>query len=441
MADIENFEYTSIPKVVLKNAVPAIISMLVILVYNMADTFFVGQTGDELQVAAVSLATPVFLLFMATGTLFGIGGTSIISRAFGKGEKEYAKRVSSFCFYMSIIVGIVFILLFQLFMSGILNIIGTSEDTRELTRSYLNIVSWSAPFVIVSTAFSNIIRAEGRSNQAMTGTMAGTIINIILDPIFIITLKLGVSGAAWATVIGNVIAAIYYLIILLRGNTLLSIKTKDFKVNKKVLYDVFSIGIPASLQSIMMSLSSIIANILLARHGDTSIAAYGIAIKISMIASLLQMGLGQGIQPVLGYNYGAGNMNRFNKVISFSNKLSVVMGSVLTIICYLFAEPLTHLFIDSTDVIELGVPFLKTLLLSGPILGLLFVYINALQSVGAAKYSLILSISRQGIIFIPLLFILNYFFGLNGLIYSQPIADFLSFILSISLFKSYKKHL
>lgn len=435
MSNIDNFETGSISKVVLKNAIPAIISMLVVLIYNMADTFFVGQTGDELQVAAVSLATPVFLLFMATGSLFGIGGTSIISRALGQGNKDYARYVSSFCFWASMITGCCFIILLQAFMNPILKVIGTSADTIEFTRNYLSIVSWSAPFVLISTAFSNIVRAEGRSNEAMIGTTAGTILNIVLDPLFILGLKMGVAGAAWATVIGNVVATVYYVVILLRGNTYLSMKLKDFKINRQIVYDVFSIGIPASLQSVMMSVSSIVANILLARYSDIAVAAYGIAIKIAMITCLLQMGLGQGIQPVLGYNYGAKRMDRFSAVMKYSNKLAISMGVILTVVCMFFAKQLTHFFIDSEEVIQYGVPFLQTLLLSGPILGILFVYINALQATEAARASLLLSISRQGLIFIPLLFIFNKLFGLNGLVFSQPIADFLACIIAIWLYR------
>ncbi len=413
--------------------------MVVILLYNMADTFFVGQTGDEMQVAAVSLATPVFLLFMAIGSLFGIGGTSVISRALGKKDEVYARQVSSFCFWFSIIVGVFFIILFQSFMSLILKIIGASANTVDYARSYLNIVSWSAPFVLVSTAFSNIVRAEGRSNEAMIGTMTGTILNIVLDPIMILVLKIGISGAAWATVIGNVISSIYYIVILIRSNTHLSISVKDLVVNKSIIYDVFSIGIPASLQSIMMSVSSIVINLFLVAYGDIQLAAYGVAVKLAMITGLVQIGLGQGIQPILGYNYGARKPERFMSVVHYSDKLSIVMGIILTAVCWIFAGQMTRMFIDSQEIIQYGVPFLKTLLISGPILGILFVYINALQAIGSSKYSLILSISRQGLIFIPLLFIFNKLFGLDGLVFSQPIADILSCILSVFLFKKEKK--
>jgi multidrug efflux pump len=220
--DRDIFERMPVPKAILKSAVPAIVGMIVILVYNIADTYFVGQTGNPLQVAAVSLTLPVFLLFMATGNLLGIGGTSVISRSLGAGNAGYAKKVSSFCFYSSILLGVIFTFLFWILMPQILRMIGTSSDTIGYARDYLNIVAPSAPFVIISTAFGNILRAEGRSRQAMMGMLLGTITNIILDPIMILALNMGVSGAALATLIGNIVGAFYYIIYIKKSRTLLS---------------------------------------------------------------------------------------------------------------------------------------------------------------------------------------------------------------------------
>lgn len=439
MQKIEKFESKSVPKAVLSNAVPAIISMIVVLLYNVADTFFIGQTGDALQVAAVSLATPVFLLFMAVGTLYGIGGTSVISRSLGRKDEQHARKVSAFCFWMSVFTGIAFIILFLTCMNPILDVIGTSANTRELTRSYLVIVTWSAPFVLISTAFSNIVRAEGKSNEAMIGNIIGTVLNIALDPILIFGFKMGIAGAAWATLIGNVVATGYYLYLLLHTKTILSISRNDLTFNKNITYEVFSIGIPASLQSIMMSVSSILLNIFLAGYGDIPLAAYGIAIKVSMIVGLLQMGLGQGIQPLLGYHFGAGNQQMFSKIMRFSNYMAIIMGVVLTVGCWWGAESLTCLFIDSPKVQQIGIVYIKILIVSGPILGLLFNNINALQAMGAARYSLVLSLSRQGIIFIPAVILFNLMLGEMGLIWAQPVADIVSFGLSGYLYFKWRK--
>lgn len=432
---IDNFETTSIPRAVLSNAIPAIVSMMVVLIYNVADTFFIGQTGDAMQVAAVSLATPVFLLFMSVGTLYGIGGTSVISRSLGRSDGQHAKEVSSFCFWMSLFSGLAFIVIFLVCMDSILTIIGTSNDTRELTRSYLTIVAWGAPFVLISTAFSNIVRAEGRSTEAMTGTLIGTVLNIVLDPVFILVLDMGISGAAWATVIGNVVATAYYIRLLIGSSSLLSISPRLLRFCRVIFREVFSIGTPACLQSVMMSVSSILLNMLLAVYGDLSLAAYGIAVKVLMVVTLLQMGLGQGIQPLLGYHFGGGRRQVFLSVMRFSNIVAVGMGVVLTLLCWWGSDALVCQFIDSKKVQTMGVAYLKILLLSGPILGLMFNYINALQAMGAARYSFILSISRQGIIFIPCMLLFNVMLGQIGLVWAQPIADVLSLFMSFWLFK------
>ena len=211
------FEKAPVSTAVLKNAVPAMAAMLMVLVYNLADTFFIGQTHDDLQVAAVSLATPVFLIFMSVGTVFGIGGTSVISRAMGEGRPEYAKRVCSFCMWSCVAVGLVMSALFLIFMDQILWLVGASADTWHFARTYLTIVSLSGPFVLIANCYSNVIRAEGRSGTAMMGQLLGNLLNVVLDPIMILAFGWEIAGAAIATVIGNVVGAGYYILYFLRG--------------------------------------------------------------------------------------------------------------------------------------------------------------------------------------------------------------------------------
>lgn len=213
---LEIFESSSVGKVVLQNALPAMAAMLMVLIYNLADTFFIGQTHDALQVAAVSLATPVFLLFMAVGTIFGIGGTSVISRAMGEGREEYAKKVSSFCMWSCVVVGVAMSAVFLLFTDKILMLVGASNDTWEYAKTYLMIVSFSGPFVLIANCYSNVVRAEGQSGKAMMGQLLGNLLNVILDPIMILGFGWNITGAAIATVIGNVVGAGYYIVYLLR---------------------------------------------------------------------------------------------------------------------------------------------------------------------------------------------------------------------------------
>lgn len=307
----ELFRDAPVPQAVLKNAIPAMMAMLMVLVYNLADTFFIGQTHDALQVAAVSLATPVFLIFMAVGTIFGIGGTSVISRAMGEGRTEYAKKVCSFCMWSCVTVGIVLSAFFLLFIDQILMWIGASKDTWDLAKTYLTIVSFCGPFVLISNCYSNVIRAEGQSGKAMMGQLIGNLLNVILDPIMILGLGWNIAGAAIATVIGNVAGAGYYIVYFLRGKSSLSVRLKDFAIGDKVCSSVLAIGIPASLGSLLMSISQIVVNSMMAGYGDMALAGIGVAMKVTMMTGMVCIGFGQGIQPLLGYCVGAGLWERF----------------------------------------------------------------------------------------------------------------------------------
>ena len=253
-ANLEVFRSAPVGQAVLKNAIPAMAAMLMVLVYNLADTFFIGQTGNALLVAAVSLATPVFLMFMAVGTAFGIGGTSVISRSMGEGKYDYAKKVCSFCMWGCMIVGVVMAAAFLFFMNPILSLIGASPDTWDLAKTYLTIVSLGGPFVLISNCYANVVRSEGESTKAMMGQLLGNLLNVILDPIFILILGWGIAGAALATFLGNLLGAGYYIAYFLRGTSRLSINIRDFTVREGILTHTMAIGIPAALGSMLMSI-------------------------------------------------------------------------------------------------------------------------------------------------------------------------------------------
>lgn len=425
------FEEAPVPKAVAVMAIPTMISMLVVVIYNMADTFFIGQTGDPMQVAAVSLATPVFMVLMALGNLFGIGGSSAISRALGEKKQERARNISSFCCYGSLGLGVIMALIFLLGMNMILKMIGASDNTIEYARQYLTYIAFGAPFVMFGTAFGNILRGEGAAKESMIGNMIGTVTNIILDPIMILYLNWGVSGAAIATVIGNIAASAFYVGYFLRKKSSLSIHIKDFRMGDRIAASVTSIGIPASLNNILMSGANIILNIVLGSYGDTPVAAMGVAMKSNMIVVLLQIGLCAGIQPLIGYNYGARNKKRLMQVFRFTGICSVIMGSILTGIMVMARQFVIQAFINDPDVIAYGIQMVIALQLSGPVIGILFLCINTIQGMGKALPSLILTICRQGLLFIPLIIILNRLFGLNGAINAQPVADYCSIILGI----------
>lgn len=426
----ELFEDAPVGKAVAVMAVPTMISMLVVVIYNMADTFFIGQTGDPMQVAAVSLATPVFMVFMALGNLFGIGGSSAISRALGERKTDRARNISSFCCYGSLGLGIFMALVFLTGMNGILKLIGASENTVGYARNYLSYIAFGGPFIMFGTAFGNILRGEGASKESMIGNMIGTVTNIVLDPVMILVFRWGVAGAAIATVIGNMAASAYYLQYFLRKKSSLSIRFKDFRMGDRIAVSVASIGIPASLNNILMSCANIVLNHVLAGYGDTPVAAMGVAMKANMLVVLLQIGLCAGIQPLIGYNYGAGNKKRLMKVFWFTGACAVVMGTLLTVFMVIAREGIIQAFINDEAVIDYGIQMVIALQISGPVIGILFLCINVLQGMGKALPSLILTICRQGLIFIPLVFLLNGLFGLEGVIYAQPGADFVSIVLA-----------
>ena len=325
---MEIFHKGPVSQAVFKNALPAMAAMLMVLVYNLADTFFIGQTHDALQVAAVSLATPVFLIFMAVGTVFGIGGTSVISRALGEGKEDYAKKVCAFCMWSCIVAGAAMAALFLIFINPILSLIGASSDTWDLTKTYLTIVACSGPFVLISNCYTNVIRAEGKSGSAMMGQLLGNLFNVILDPVMILGFGWNIAGAAIATVIGNVIGAWYYIGYFLRKKSSLSIRRKDFTVKNKVCSSVLAIGIPAALGSLLMSVSQIIINSQMAEYGDMAVAGMGVAMKVTVITGMICMGLGQGIQPLLGYCAGAKLWKRFKDVFKFSAVFALIRISL-----------------------------------------------------------------------------------------------------------------
>lgn len=429
----ELFEDAPIPKAVAVMAIPTIITMLVVVIYNMADTFFIGQTNDAMQVAAVSLANPVFMVFLALGNLFGIGGSSAISRALGEKKLERAKQITSFCCYASLGLGVVMMFIFLIGMTGILKMIGASANTIGYAREYLTYVSFGAPFIMFSSAFANILRGEGAAKESMIGNLIGTVTNIILDPIMILGLGWGVTGAAIATVIGNMAACAFYLLYFLRKKSVLSIHPKYFRMGQGIAAGVMAIGIPASLNNILMSIANIILNNVLGGYGDTPVAAMGVAMKANMLVVLLQIGLCVGIQPLIGYNYGSGNTKRLKKVFRFTGCCAVVMGTVLTLLMVVAREYIISAFINDAAVIDAGIEMMIALQLSGPVIGILFLCINTMQGMGKAVPSLILTVCRQGLVFVPLVLILNALFGLEGVIYAQAVADFFSIILAASI--------
>ncbi len=435
----ESFKNDSIPAIVIKNSIPALIAMMMVMVYNLADTFFLGLTHNDLMVTAVSFATPLFMIFMSLGTLFGVGGTSVISRALGEGKTEYAKKACSFCMWACVAVGGIMMALLWIFLDDVTVMLGASADSIGLTKEYLSIAIGCGIFSMISNCFSSIVRTEGEAMKAMTGTLIGNLLNMILDPVFILGFKWGVTGAAVATVIGNAVAAGYYILYFMRGKSALSIHPKHFSMKDKILTGVLSVGISASLANLLVSVSSIVVNSQLAGYagGDMLVAGYGVTAKVIMIVTLIGIGIGSGVQPFLGYCYGARPKDRLVAGIRFSALFGLVFCAVISALCYLFAEPIVKVFLTDMTALESGVRFTRILMSTAWLIGAFAICQNTLQAVGAATPALLASVFRQGVIFIPAVFIMKAIIGVSGLIWAQPLADVLS--LAVVIFMLVRK--
>lgn len=434
-AENELMARMKVSKAVATMAIPSVISSLVTVVYNMADTFFVGQTGDPLQVAAVSLTNPIFILFMAVANMFGMGGSAVASMALGEQNQKRMKQVSTFITYASLAVGILFALVLVGFMQPILSIFGANEETYALARGYVFHISYGAPFIIWSAAASFVVRSEGASKEAMIGSMIGTIANIVLDPVLISGFHLGAAGAAVATTLGNILASLYYLWYFVKKSNNFSIGIRNFTCRYGIFSGICSCGLPTAIFSTLMSVSTIVLNQILVAYGNAPVAAIGIVFKANMFITFLQMGLANGVQPLLGYNFGSGDKKRFQDIAAYTKKCCIVIGILATLLFFVFRRQIIGLFIQDEEVIIYGVRMLIAYMLSGPVIGILFMNMNCMQSVGKAFWATILSVLRQGVLLIPLLFLLNALGGLTGVIYGQALTDYIAVILSVLMWR------
>ncbi len=428
---LENFNSMSVSQAVMKNALPAMITMLMFLVYNLADTLFIGMTKDPYQVAAISLCMPLFMLFTAFANIFGLGGTSVIARAAGEGNRELIKNVSSFCTWTGMVLGVMIAAIYLLFSNTILNMLGASSNTFVFAQRYLQIIALSGPFALLSGIFSKLLMADGQPKKAMMGSTLGNLLNLILDPIFILVFHWNITGAAVATLLSNIFAVSYYIYYLkkYKNQSTLSINIKHFSAQSKICTSVLGIGIPAALGALIMGISTMFINKLMAGHGDMALAGIGVATKITMITGMICMGIGQGIQPLLGYAIGAKDLKRYHKTLQFSLIYALIIGTAMTLVCYLFTGQIVGAFLTDENAYAYAFKFGRIFLTTSFLFGVFYVLVNSLQAMGAALPALIVNISRQGIIFIPVMYILNGFIGVTGIAWAQPVADILSIVL------------
>lgn len=429
------FRDAPVRKAVAQMAVPTVISSLVLVVYNMADTFFVGQTHDAYQVAAVSLTNPVFVMYMAIANMLGIGGSALISILLGQNRKKEAECASSFCCWASLAFGVILAALILIFMDPLLKLLGSSDQTYQYSKDYLFYIALGAPFVLFANTFGHAVRGEGAATESMIGGMIGTVVNIILDPVFILVFHMGTAGAAIATVLGNVCGCVYYLFYFAKKSPMLTIGISALFSAPSACIRVLSLGIPAGINSGLMSVATVLLNNALVAYGDKPLAAMGIVTKAYMLIAFIHMGIANGIQPLLGYCYGAGLRRRFTGVLKFSAVLTIICGTILSAAYIFGSRPVVALFIDDAEVISYGSDMLIATSLAGPILGLLFLSINSMQALNRPLPAALLSVCRQGLFFIPLLYILDALFGIDGINFTQAASDYLTIVISMLLLK------
>lgn len=433
IANIELMENTLMPKAILRLAIPTVFSTVISIVYNLTDTYFIGLLDDPVQLGAISLAFPVFTFLQAIGNMFGLGAPPYISRCLGARRYEEVRKTSAVSVYVTVILTVVLTLLVSLFMEPILRLIGTSSETAGPTRDYLRLIVGFAIVLILQIILPALLRAEGKAKEAMIGMVIGTVLNIVLDPVLILLLDMGVAGAAWATIIGNFCAVVFYIIVYLRGNTTLSIRPADFKPSTRIFKEVLKIGLPSTIAQTISSVAVILFNNVAASYGDQVITAYGVAVKMITMEFMIIFGYVQGYVPLAGYNYGSGNVRRLLGGLKFT----MLTG---TVICLLFLIPFTVLapayigaFTTNREIIDIWTQFLHAQAWAVPIMAIQTSLMSTFQATGQAVRAMVINLGRQCLFYLPFLYVSNRLWGMSGILYAQMASDLATTALAILL--------
>lgn len=444
----ELFENTKISKAVTTLIIPTILSSLVMILYNLADTYFVGMLNDPIENAAVTLAAPVLLAFNAVNNLFGVGSSSMMSRALGAKDYETVKRSSAFGFYCALICGFVFSLGCTVFKEPLLNLLGATAETVTATDGYMKwTVSFGAIPAILNVVMAYLVRAEGSAIHASIGTMSGCALNILLDPVFILPwgLNMGAEGAGLATFISNCVACLYFFIwiIVRRKNTFVCINPKEFRFKKAIVSGVCGVGIPASIQNLLNVTGMTVLNNFMAAYSSDAVAAMGISHKTCMIPMYIAMGISQGIMPLIGYNYASKNIKRMKDSVLYGTKISIIFISITTTIYCIFSSEIISMFMENENIINYGSVFMIGQSLAQPFLCMDFIAVGVFQACGMGKRSLMFAFMRKIVLEIPALFILNKLVPMYGLAYAQLFAEVVlaiaAVIFLIKIFNDLKK--
>ncbi len=411
-----------VAKAILKLAIPVVLGMMVQILYNLVDTFFIGLLKDENQLAAASITTPIFMIQMAIATIVSTGAASYISRCIGRKDHDAANRTLAtgimICTVLAVIVMVAGMAVIKPLITGL----GASEAVYPYAYDYVSIMLLGSVPVMLNYAGGQLLRSEGAMMPSMTGMLIGTVINVVLDPLFIFTFDMGMSGAALATVLGNLGAMLYYAYYYLSGKALLKLAVRNISRKAVIWKEIFTIGIPACLSQFLMSIAMIILNNLVGNN-DVLKAGMGISSKLMFIGTFVFMGFSAGCQPLVGYNYGAGNFARVRSVFKTGMIMTTGIGVTLMVIFWLLAPNMVGIFTPLGDVKQAGALVFRISIFSLIVLGPQMLATTGIQAFGKAKEALVLSIARQGLLYIPLLFIMKNVAGFEGLIWAQPISD------------------
>lgn len=450
-----------IKKTLLTLAIPTIIATIINAVYNFVDTLFVGMLHDTAAMGAVTVAFPLFMILAAIGQMLGVGAGSYISRSLGARDKETADKTASTALFLAIIIAAVVTVLVLLFLDPILKLMGATESVLVPGRNYSFWIVGGALFTIINMTLNNIIRAEGNTRYSMNALIIGAVLNIIFDPILMFTCKLGLRGAAIATVLGQLISTVYLLKYFIGKSSYVTISKKNISRESEIYKEIFKIGLPVFFMQFLSSMAFSLQNVAASAYGENALAAIGITLKITMIPLFVMMGYNQGFQPFAAYNYGARNYERIREGLKISTRWMVLFGFIALVIFLFVPQQLMKIFSNDPKVIEYGVNNLLAYNIFLPLIGYMMIHTGLFQSFGKGKQAAVLALVRQGLFFIPLLlifpplfnafsgqlsFMINAFpysmpAGLAGIMSAQPVADILSIILTALFAYTIKKEI
>lgn len=424
----EIFETLPVPRAVRKLAVPTVLSSLVMVLYSLADTLFVGMLNDPLETGAVTLAAPVLLAFNAVNNLFGVGCASLISRSLGRKDYNLAKETGAFGFWCAVISGILFSLSCTVFKEPLMAVLGAGETSHDATSRYLLwTVTMGAVPSILNVVLSQLFKAEGLALHASIGAMSGCLLNIILDPVFVLPsyLGMGAAGAGCATFISNCAACLYFIIVMLvkRGNIILDVRPSNFRIKRVTVREVSSVGIPAAVQNLLNVTGMTVLNYFMSSYGAEAVSAIGIAHKLALLPMYVSMGISQGVMPLVGYNFASGNRKRMRDSVICSAKISLAIMIFGTALFCIFSGNIVSVFMKNELVIAYGSSFLIAQSLAQPFLAVDILGVGVFQACGMGRKSFIFAILRKIVLEIPALFILGKLFPMYGLAWAQLFAE------------------